>query len=292
MRMILSESSVRCRQIAWAIGAALLALCLAATSTQAAALSYTGGVYTQNFDGLPSNVNNASQVITGKGPHEFSVVNKASGLDGWQLANPGGSSADTEFRSQDGSLSGSTGRGVLSLGTNGSAERSLGTLATSNQISTFGLVLKNDSQLTFTELTLSYTGEQWRRGDVPSPNKLAFSYGEGTGIGASLTSFAALNFTAPNTQATPTNVALDGNLNANRTAITGTITGLNWAPGETLVLRWASQDLSGQDDGLAIDDLTFSAHVVPEPSAAALALLGAAGLLCAAWRRHANRANY
>jgi hypothetical protein len=286
------ESSVRCRQIAWAIGAALLALCLAATSTPAAAFSYTGGAYTQNFDGLPTNITNASQVITGKGPHEFSVVSKAAGLDGWQLANPGGSSSDTEFRSQDGSLSGSTGRGVLSLGTNGSAERSLGTLATSNQISTFGLVLKNDSSQTFTEFTLSYTGEQWRRGDVTSPNKLAFSFGEGAGIGASLTNFAALNFTAPNTQATPTNVALDGNINANRTAITSTVTGLNWAPGETLVLRWAGQDQSGQDDGLAIDDLTFAAHVVPEPSTAALALLGAVGVLCGAWRRRANRVNH
>ncbi|MGD9645603.1 MAG: PEP-CTERM sorting domain-containing protein [Pirellulales bacterium] len=258
-------------------------------AAQAAPVSYTGGAYLQNFDTLPTT---GSGTLTGKGPNDLvpGWVG-ATGLTGWQGAiDPTSSGTNTEYRAQDGSLSGSAGRGLISFGTTAATDRALGALATSNQIPSFGLLLTNTSSLTFTEFTLSYTGEQWRRGNVPSPNKLAFAYGEGANINSPLTAFAGLNFTAPNTQVSPTEVALDGNAKANQTAISATITGLNWAPGETLVLRWAGEDLSGQDDGLGIDNLSFTAHVVPEPSSVALALLGGMGVLAAMWRRRAARA--
>ena len=49
--------------------------------------------------------------------------------------------------------------------------------------------------------------------------------------------------------------------NANRTAVSATITGLTWAPGQTLVLRWTDVNDGGNDDGLAIDDLSLSTPV-------------------------------
>jgi hypothetical protein len=55
------------------------------------------------------------------------------------------------------------------------------------------------------------------------------------------------------------NVALDGNGGLNRSVVAYTVGGLNWLPGQTLTLRWTGEDLSDQDDGLAIDDLFFSA---------------------------------
>lgn len=279
------------RRTRMALGAALLTLCASAPVAQGAALSYTGGAYTQNFDTLPST---GSGTLPGKGPNDlFPGWTGATGLTGWQGAITAASSGtNTEYRAQDGSGSGATGRGLNSFGTTASAERALGGLSTSAQIPFFGLVLQNNTANVLTAFTLSYTGEQWRRGNVASPNTLAFAYGEAANIGGALTNHAPLTFTAPNTQASPTEVALDGNAKVNRTAISGTINGLNWAPGETLVLRWSAQDQSGQDDALAIDDLTFSAHVVPEPSTAALALLGVAGLLCAARRRRVNRVNH
>lgn len=268
--------------------ATMLGFSLWLSATSAAPLSYTGGVYTQDFNGLPTNATNPSQVVSGKGPHEFGVVTAASGMDGWQIANPGGSGGNTEFRSHNGSLAGNAGRGVISFGVDGSNERALGALSTSNQINSFGLVLRNDTGLTLDSFTLSYTGEQWRRGNVSSPNTLFFSYSVGgTSIGAgTFTGISSLDFAAPNTQAAPTEVALDGNASANQTSLSGGVSsGLNWAPGDTLVLRWLAQDLSGQDDGLGVDNLTFSAAAIPEASTLCLAGLSAAALSVGLLRR-------
>ncbi|MBX7168973.1 MAG: PEP-CTERM sorting domain-containing protein [Pirellulales bacterium] len=267
-----------------------LILAALATKPQAAfatPLSYTGGTVSQDFNGLPTNVTNPVQTITGRGPHEFSAVTGASGLDGWQFANPSGTSSSTEFRSHDGSQAGNTGRGSISFGTNGSTDRALGALATSNQIPVFGLVLVNNSLVTYDSVSLAYTGEQWRRGNVASPNKLFFAYAVG---GASISSgtftgVAALDVTAPNAQAAPTEVALNGNLATNQVSLSATLTNLNWAPGQQLVLRWTAQDQSGQDDGIGIDNLSFAAHPVPEPASMALAMSGAVALVGLALRR-------
>lgn len=259
-----------------------MAVGLLALPAAAAPLSYTGGTYVQNFDTLPST---GSGNASGRGPHELVPVwSGATGLVGWQFANPSGNSSSTEYRAQNGSQSGSSGRGVVSFGSTGSSDRAIGALATSNQISTFGLVLINNTPNDLTSITLSFVGEQWRRGDVSSPNTLAFSYGLGSSIGAGgLTAYAPLNFVSPNTQASPNEVALDGNLAGNQTALSATITGINWGVGESLVLKWTGQDLSGQDDGLAIDNLTFTA--VPEPSSLALSVLGLAGIVGMVIRR-------
>lgn len=271
--------------------AALIALA-GATATASAQFSYTGGTYSQDFNTLPSVTGGTNSTITvaGRGPHALTAgFTTATGVAGWQGANFDGSSTSTEFRAQDGSGSGGTGRGVVSFGTAGSSERALGTLATSNQINSFGLVLTNNTTGILTQFTLSYTGEQWRRGNVAAPNSLLFFYGIAAGlqdqtapaVPTTLVAAPILNFVAPNTQASPTEVAIDGNAAGNRTLVSATITGLTWNPGETLVLQWNGIDQSGQDDGLAIDDVSFVA--VPAPGA--LALLGLGGLLAGRRRR-------
>lgn len=66
---------------------------------------------------------------------------------------------------------------------------------------------------------------------------------------------------------------MDGNADEWRTAFSHTVSGLSWEDDQFLVLRWSAIDLTGQDNGLAIDDLTFSA--VPEPGSTILVALGA-----------------
>ena len=63
---------------------------------------------------------------------------------------------------------------------------------------------------------------------------------------------------------TATAAALDGNLAANRTAVSASFA-LNgaWIPGSLLILRWTS---SGSGDGLAIDDFSFSATAPIAPT--------------------------
>jgi hypothetical protein len=228
-------------------------------------LAYTGGTYTNSFDGLPTVAMSSdmlAQTLTGKGPFPFSDLTgmmATTGMDGWELANPDGSSADTELRVHDGSLSGSMGRGVISFGTDGQTDRALGTLPTSNQIGRFGLLLKNTTSGTLSQLTVAYTGEQWRRGDVTTPDSLTFEYGVADSLDAGgLTADTDLTFTAPVTAGT--NVAVDGNAAASHVSVSKTITGVAWTAGSVLVLRWTATSGTGKDDGLAIDDVSFSAH--------------------------------
>lgn len=209
------------------------------------------GSYTQHFDGLGQS---GTATLTGIGPHVINGVLGATGLDGWFAGNFGGSSTNTEFKAHDGSLASSAGRGVVSFGTTGSSERALGGLSTSNQIPGFGVVLTNDSNRTLVDVTISYTGEQWRAGDANIADVLNFRYGFGASLTDATTAFAALNFATP--VVSGGNIALNGNLPANQTQVSATITGIEWAPGESIVLRWDAIDLSGQDNGLAIDDLS------------------------------------
>lgn len=258
-----------------------------APSAVAAPLGYVGGAITENFDTLPTNVTNPSQIGLPKTAFYVNpAITNLTGLTGWQANNLLGSSATSEFRAQDGSLSGSGGRGLISFGTNGSAERALGALPTSNQINHFGLVLVNNSADTYGSFDLSYVGEQWRRGEPGVTNIMTFAYGvAAASIDSSLVSVGALSFGNPNNQAAPTEVALDGNLPLNQVAVSGSVTGILWGPGQSLVLRWAMSEGSGQDNGMGIDDLSFEAQIVPEPSTLALGAVALVGLTACGLRR-------
>jgi hypothetical protein len=108
------------------------------------------------------------------------------------------------------------------------------------------------------------------------------------GAGNPATFVPAAAFTAPVNGGTA--ATLNGNLAANRVAdITATVTGISWAPGTDLWLRWSdiqaahgSPSVNDDDDGLAIDNVRFSA-ITPEPTG--LMLLGAGALGVFARRR-------
>jgi len=234
------------------------------------------GAYSQDFNSLPST---GSTTLTGRGPHAFADGFPGSSLSGWYGANLGGSSSNTEFRAQNGSLAGSTGRGVVSFGADASAERALGALPTSNQISSFGALFSNASNDTINEITITFTAEQWRRGSVTEPNRLLFTYDLASSIDLALTPFGALDAVSPNMQASPTEVAIDGNDPGNQALVSATLTNLAWAPGSTLAIRWTINDITGQDNGLAIDNLS----IVPAPGS--LALLGIGLAACTRRRR-------
>ncbi len=274
-----------------------LAASLAATADLSAApLSYTGGDYTQNFNGLPTSDGffPPSVVITGTGPHDINGQLSSTGLDGWTMSNFAGSSTNTEFRAHAGELAGGNGRGIVSFGTDNSSDRALGVLATSNQISRYGLSLINNTGAPLTKLDIAFTGEQWRRGNVPTPpavlpDKLTFAYGitgtltDDINSGA-FNDVAALTYYSPNTQAAPTEVALDGNAAGNKVALSHTLGGISWPPGAMLMLRWTGQDITGQDDGLSIDDLRVTAGV-PEPASIICAGFAAFGVALVRRRR-------
>ncbi|MBK9412023.1 MAG: hypothetical protein IPN61_01135 [Bacteroidetes bacterium] len=223
-----------------------------ASATTPDDISYTTGTYSQDFNGLPLS---GTPVMTGfgQGPYNVSTTPiNATSLTGWQIANQ--ASGDARMQADNGA--GSTGSSY-SYGTTASAERALGSLG-ATVVPAMGAVFVNTGSTPLSTVTITYVGEQWRYG--AGTNTLTFEYSlDGTNIlTGTYTGVSALDLTAPVTSGTLG--ALDGNnpLNQVSKSYTFPLAG-NWLPGQKLVIRWKDVNDSGSDDGLAIDDFTFSA---------------------------------
>ncbi len=233
---------------------------------EAQVVSYTGGLYSQNFDSM-----GAAGTVTPLGWHV------GSGLGG---AVPG-----TTVVADDGSntVAGNYNYGVA--GVHLSDERALGSKNDSGTQLDTEVHFVNNTGFSITQFTVNYTGEQWRDGGSGVPNTLRLQVSLN---GVSWINLgAAFNFTSPiNNAGLPT--LLDGNAVANQvTGIGGTFTlSTAIANGAAFYLRFADKDDSGKDAGISVDDFKFTA--VPEPSG--YMLLGIGLLLCSQrFRRHSAR---
>ena len=201
-----------------------------------AAITLTGTTYTENFDTL-ANTGTSSTLPSG-----------------WEFAETG-TAVNTTYTAGTGS---GTAGDTYSFGSAGSTDRALGGLQSGSLNPTFGASFTNTTGTAISSLLVSYTGEQWRLGALNRADRIDFQYSlnatsltTGTWIDVDI-----LDFTAPAT--TGTLGALDGNLAANRTAISGTINSLSIANGATFYLRWTDLNATGSDDGLAIDNFSLS----------------------------------
>ncbi len=198
------------------------------------------GSYSENFDTLASS-GTSSQLPTG-----------------WALLETG-TSANQQYTAGTGSNN--TGD-TYSFGAASSTERALGTLRSGSLVPTIGVSFTNTTGSTITTLNVSYRGEQWRLGTANrAADRLDFQYSlDATSLAiGTWTDVDTLDFSSPVT--TGTVGLLNGNTNS--TPVTGTITGLNIPSGATFWFRWNDFDVSGSDDGLAIDDFSLSTTVTP-----------------------------
>jgi trimeric autotransporter adhesin len=152
-------------------------------------------------------------------------------------------------------------------GTNPLTDRALGHVPTNTYFGSAGTAkgyvgwrLKNNTGSAITSLTITYTGEQWRR-DNAAAQTLTVEYQTGTTVtnlnSGSWTSVSALTFTSPTLGSTA--LALDGNASANRVAnISATVT-VSIPAGEEIMIRWSDLNDSGNDHFLSIDDVTVNA---------------------------------
>lgn len=160
----------------------------------------------------------------------------------------------------------STTGGLYSFGT-AAADRALGSIG-SNATGElfFGVRFVNNTGATITSLDISYVGEQWRNGGNTTSHTLDFQYqivnagGLSSITGGTWTDFNALDFTGPIASATA--AALDGNAAANRTSKAATLP-ITVGAGQEFWLRWRDANDSGNDHGLAIDDLAVTANGPP-----------------------------
>jgi uncharacterized protein len=181
--------------------------------------------------------------------------------NGWYFAEAG-TNANATYSAGTGSA---TAGDTYSFGAAGATERAFGGLQSGSLVPTIGASFTNDTGATITQLDISYSGEQWRLGTSGRADRLDFQYSTDAGslTSGSWTNLDALDFIGPISAGTVG--ALDGNLAANRRAISGSIAGLNIAPGASIWLRWSSVDVTGADDGLAVDDLSVAAVTDDEP---------------------------
>jgi hypothetical protein len=219
----------------------------------------------------PVTMTNSGVTYSLANPYDFAFPAIASGgagglgissLAGWY----GSSVAGSKFGATDGDQ---TTGGQISFGLSNNSNRALGLLATSSTGGTaFGARFINGSGITLTRMNLQFTGEVWRQSD--KSKTLQFSYfvdltGTNT-FATNVTAFLpALNVNLPTVPADVNGVAVDGTLALNQTnlsVLNQTIT--NWPPGAALWLAWRMPDLTGKAQGLAVDNLSFSASV-PAP---------------------------
>lgn len=244
---------------------------LSALNAQAQ-IDYTGGTYSQNFDGLPS-----SGTVTSPFSATVGVQGNIPGASEFKGTKAGGTgTTPMPFNVDDGNSSSGA---LYSYGAANSSDRALGTLASGSNIPAFGVELVNNTPFSFTSFTLTISREQWRS-STTTLNTVIFEFGTSGVAGVSSGNFLTQpGFTPLSTfdlvGASPvaTNGPLDGN--ANSIILTGSIP-VSLDPGQSLFLRWTDTNDTGSDAGLAIDN--FSITGIPEPST--YMLLGLGLLVC------------
>ncbi len=195
--------------------------------------------YTQNFDTLSNTSGSTTNSLSIAGWYmdEALTGSRANGL--YAVDTGGSNTGDT-----------------YSYGAAGSTDRAFGSLQSGSVISIIGASFTNDTSATITSLDIAYTGEEWRLGTAARTDELDFQYSTNatTLTNGVWTSVTALNFVTPDTA---TAGAKDGNAVTDRMAISATISGLNIASGATFWIRWNDFNVSGSDDGLAVDDFSL-----------------------------------
>jgi DNA/RNA endonuclease YhcR with UshA esterase domain len=150
---------------------------------------------------------------------------------------------------------------VYNVGTTAATERAIGVLSSGSTHAAFGASFVNSTGAAITSFSISAFHEQWRSASSTAINEeVYFEYSlnatgvfDATATWDSVTSLKLNEILIASTAA----AAVDGNLPANRAAITGTAT-VSWAAGTTLWIRWRDTDSPSSDGLYAIDDLNMN----------------------------------
>jgi endonuclease/exonuclease/phosphatase family metal-dependent hydrolase len=224
-------------------------------------IAISAGPYNQSFDSLATS-----------GTANVWIDNVR--LPGWYASKTLGGTTITTYRGDTGANNAGALYSFGVAGVSNLTDRALGSIASGTPGNfTYGIRFVNDTALVLTNITVSYTGEQWRSGTAATDQALAFSFGissqpiTNSFSAANWTNFGALNFVSPNLSAASS--PLDGNAATNRQFFTTLLlTDVTLPPGNELMLRWSDINDTGEDNGLAIDDLvvTFNGGYSNPPS--------------------------
>ena len=217
-------------------------------NAQTFSLTGTNPVYTQNFNTLDTiSATSSSNLPTGWSIFEtgtsINVNNQYSGYV--NTGNPASTGDTYSFWS-------STNNNDISLGS----------LAANSILSHYGIKFTNSTGTTITSVSINYKGKQWRLGtSTQHSDSLLFLYSTiASNVNDNTTTANWISYNSLSLQSIiqlGTIGFLDGNLNANNTTISGTIP-VSVPNGGSIVLKWVDKNISGNDDALAIDDLSIN----------------------------------
>ena len=225
---------------------ALTAISLLGWSSESnAQFSLTSSTYTQNFDGLGT----AGGSATGGSLGLFN-----SALNGWYFLETA-ANANTSFIVGNGSGNGGD---TYNVGVTSATDRSLGSLRSSNLVSSFGFWFQNNTGSTISGLDLSYKGETWRVGATGHTDALNFATStSATTLGTGTwTDVSSLNYVNASATATASGSKLQSS------TISGNLGALSLANGSRMFLRWTDFDATSSDDVLAINDFSLTATLL------------------------------
>ena len=177
--------------------------------------------------------------------------------NGWDFSESG-TNANTLYTAGTGS---SNAGDTYSFGVSSSSERAFGGLLSGSLTPTVGASFTNNTGSTITDLSITYTGEQWRAGvtNRNAADRLDFQLStDATSLTTGTWSdYDGLDFNSPNINTAVG--ALDGNAGSNRSSISFTITGLTIGNGASFWIRWTDFNIASSDDGLGVDDFSLTA---------------------------------
>lgn len=208
-------------------------------------VSITGTLHTNNTPGTATYTNHFNTLPNQPALNQIWIDN--STLVDWYADQD-------QYDVDDG---GNTSSDLKDYGDDNAPDRALGALSSSTKQPIYGIGFINNTGSTILQIQVIYTGEQWRRGGSGHINTLNFQYQQAdlsdVSDGGNWLDVDALDFHSVNT-GTP-GASLDGNANK---AYISSIFAVNVPNGSEVWLRWADQNDTGSDDGLAIDDLTIN----------------------------------
>ncbi|HZV69056.1 MAG TPA: autotransporter-associated beta strand repeat-containing protein [Saprospiraceae bacterium] len=223
--------------------------------------------------GVSNGLGQINMISTGSNIQDFNTLN-TSGSPTWTnnstIANwySQRSGAGIAIVADNG---GATTGALYSYGTGTTTERALGTIG-SGTAGNFahGVLLRNLTGVTITDLKVTYTLEQWRDGNSGAAQDITFWYFKSgapitdvqPGVTAGWTTVPTLTLSSP--VFTGPASALNGDLSANRVTATNIpIPSFTLSNTDYIMLKWEDPNHSGNDHGLSIEDVTISWTVPP-----------------------------
>jgi hypothetical protein len=205
----------------------------------------SGVTHTEDFDSLAASGSSNVDVPPGFSHVEF------------------GTSANTTYAADDGSDSAAN---TYSYGTGTNTDRALGEVTSGTVRPFLGACFVNDTNHVVSSFVVGYTGEEWRLAAADATtDRLDFQFStNATSLhNGTWTDADALDFVTPNNNA-PAG-AKDGNAAENRFVFAPfAITPPGGVQdGASFLIRWVSTNISGSDDGLAIDDFSIGTTLLP-----------------------------